>query len=165
MPPARSLNSPCSLSLLLFFFLFLLFCTWTRASSVSPDVSIAPQWLRLSRCSLGTLASLSCLSLSLYFLTSSPPRGKEDLTSLYFSLTPSPASIQSLPPFHPAIYFATAAQLPLAKPLSPSLNFCGAPRGAAAPPPFLPRARQPARRRIRRWQTCTGDELKRAAPP
>lgn len=60
------------------------------------------------------------------------------LTSLYFSLTPSPASIQSLPPlFHPHNLFRPRRPAPSqAKAFSqPALNFCGAPRGAASSPP------------------------------
>lgn len=69
----------------------------------------------------------SLLSLSLYF----PPGS---LTSLYFSLTPLPP-LFNLFLFHPNLFCPSA---PLAKPSSPSLNFCSTPRGTAAEQTAVP---------------------------
>lgn len=116
-----------------FFFYSCLFCTWARASSVSPDVSIAPQWLRLSRCSLGTLASHSSLSVPLlpHLLL---PWGGGDGPDLPLFLSPLlPPLFNLFPLFIPQSISPPPLPncLSKKKPFSPSLNVCGAPRGTA----------------------------------
>lgn len=121
MPPVVQLI-PCTACL---FFFFLL--TWTRASSVSPDVSIAQ-----SGCVYLALASAHYIFSPLLSVPLLPPRVPDLSISLCHPSFPLYSIFLS---FIPSIFCPST---PLAQPSSPCLNFRSSPRGTAVEQTAVP---------------------------